>query len=140
MKIAFSLRSESLHYTEKMRSLAWLMVERNLLPIVAFFYWFIIVLFDYSFSSAYILKALHNPNFHHEGGAYRQFQGSRACLFSDLSAGDSCPLRIAPRSFGPGDLRFPPLIPHEKTAPSRQSLPKSPALFRVRMSKKELRL
>jgi hypothetical protein len=98
------------------------------------------MLIDYSFSSVYILKALYDPNFHHEGGAFRQFQGSRAGLFSDLSAGDSCPLRIAPRSFGPGDLRFPPLITHEKTAPSRQSLPKSPALVRVRISKGELRL
>ena len=121
--------------------------------------------FDYSFSSAYILKALHNPNLYHEGGAYRQLQGSPAYkykrdLFSDVSTSRSAGLRIAPRSFGPGDLRFPPLIPHEKTAPSdsaafdklrprasrgelvagRQSLPKSPALFRVRMGQEELRL
>jgi hypothetical protein len=44
-------------------------------------------------------------------------------------------------------LRFPPLIPHEKTAPSdsaelvagRHSLPKSPALVNVTISREELR-
>ena len=92
-----------------------------------------------------MLKALNNSNFYHEGGAFRQFRGSRVGLFSYLLAGDSCPLRIAPRSFGAGYLRLPPLISTEKTAPSdsaelvagHQSLPKSPALFRLRIGKKE---
>jgi len=42
---------------------------------------------------------------------------------------------LAPSAFSPdksGELRLPPLISTEKTAPSRQSLPKSPAL-RVRI-------
>jgi len=43
------------------------------------------------------------------------------------------------RSFGAGDLRLPPLISTEKTAPSHQSLPKNPALFRVRIGKKEIK-
>ena len=30
------------------------------------------MLIDYSFSSVYILKALHNPKIYHEGGAFRQ--------------------------------------------------------------------
>jgi len=55
--------------------------------------------------------------------AFLQFRGSWAGLFSDLSAGESCPLRIAPTCRG---LRFPPLISREKTEPSHQSLQKSP--------------
>ncbi len=86
-----------------------------------------------------MLKALYKLNFHQEGGAFRQFRGSRAGLFSYLLAGDTCPLRIVPRSFGAGDLRLPPLISSEKTAPSHQSLPKSPALFGIRISKKKLK-
>ena len=39
------------------------------------------------------------------------FRGSRPGLFYDLSAGESCPLRIPPTSRG---LRFPPLISREK--------------------------
>ena len=38
------------------------------------------------------------------------FQGSRPGLFCDLSAGESCPLRIPPINRG---LRFPPLISRE---------------------------
>ena len=38
------------------------------------------------------------------------FQGSRPGLFYDLSAGESCPLRIS----ASGGLRFPPLISREK--------------------------
>jgi len=38
------------------------------------------------------------------------FQGSRPGLFYDLSAGESCPLRIPPINRG---LRFPPLISRE---------------------------
>ena len=48
--------------------------------------------------------------------------GLRAGLFSDLSAGDSCPLRILDFV----ELRLPPLISHEETAPSRQSRQKNP--------------
>jgi hypothetical protein len=44
----------------------------------------------------------------------------RAGLFSDLSAWDSYPLRILDCV----ELRVPPLISHEKTAPSHQSLQK----------------
>ena len=89
-----------------------------------------------------MLKALYNSNFTTRVGlivsspAYKH----KRDLFSDLSASRSAGLRIVPRSFGPGDLRVPPLITHEKTAPSRQLLPKSLTLFGVRMSKKELRL
>jgi hypothetical protein len=39
------------------------------------------------------------------------FQGSRPGLFNDLSAGESCPLRIPPMNRG---LRFPPLISRKK--------------------------
>jgi len=49
---------------------------------------------DYGFSSAHMLKALYNLNSYQEGGAFHQFQSSRVGLFSDVSAGDSCPLRI----------------------------------------------
>jgi hypothetical protein len=48
------------------------------------------------------------------------FRVSRTGLFSDLSAWDSCPLRILDFV----ELRVPPLISHEKTVPSRQSLQK----------------
>ncbi len=77
--------------------------------------------------------------------AFRLLQVSRAGLFSDLSAGDTCPLRIPVtqllikyayqgawisgkgvclfcRDFRDG-LRFPPQISHEETAPFRQSHP-----------------
>ncbi len=79
---------------------------------------------------------------------FRLLQVSRAGLFSDLSAGDTCPLRIPVtqllikyayqgdwmsskglclfcRNFRDG-LRFPPQISHEETAPFRQSHPKNP--------------
>jgi len=45
------------------------------------------------------------------------FQGSPAEKrdhFYAVSTGDSCPLRILPRSFGAGELRLPPLIRREK--------------------------
>jgi len=58
--------------------------------------------------------------------AFPQFRGSRVGLFSNLSMGEFCPLRIAPINRG---LRFPPLISCEKTAPFRQSLQKSPSSF-----------
>jgi len=48
------------------------------------------------------------------------FRVFRAGLFSDLSAWDSYPLRILDFV----ELRVPPLISHEKTVPSRQSLQK----------------
>ena len=41
-------------------------------------------------------------------------RGSRPGLFNDLSAGESCPLRILPRSLLARELRFPPLISPEK--------------------------
>jgi len=37
-------------------------------------------------------------------------RASRPGLCSDLSAGESCPLRILPRSLSAGELRLPPLI------------------------------
>ena len=46
--------------------------------------------------------------------------GGRAGLFCDLSPGESCPLRILDFV----ELRFPPRISREKTAPSHQSLRK----------------
>jgi len=49
---------------------------------------------DYCFSSAHMLKPLCTLNSYQEGGAFHQFQSSRAGLFSDVSAGDSYPLRI----------------------------------------------
>jgi len=51
-------------------------------------------------------------------------------LFYDLSAGDSCPLRIPPTSRG---LRFPPLISREKDGglpPVTQKRPQGRALPR----------
>ncbi len=79
---------------------------------------------------------------------FRLLQVSRAGLFSDLSAGDTCPLRIPVTQLlikyayqgawmsGKGigllcrdlsdGLRFPPQISHEETAPFRQSHPKNP--------------
>jgi len=39
------------------------------------------------------------------------FQGSRPGLFKDLSAGESCPLRIPPITRG---LQFPPLVSRKK--------------------------
>jgi hypothetical protein len=36
--------------------------------------------------------------FQRQDGAFRQFRGSRAGLFSDLSTGESCPLRIVPEA------------------------------------------
>ncbi|RLB12880.1 MAG: hypothetical protein DRG39_00675 [Deltaproteobacteria bacterium] len=81
-------------------------------------------------------------------GAFLLLRVSRAGLFSDLSTGDTCPLRIPVtqllikyayqgagvsgkglclfcRDFRDG-LRFPPQISHEETAPFRQSHPKNP--------------
>jgi len=60
------------------------------------------------------------------GAFVLRFRVSRAGLFSDLSAWDSYPLRILDFV----ELRVPPLIIHEKTAPSRQSLRKK-ALSRM---------
>jgi len=52
------------------------------------------------------------------------FQVSRAALFYDLSARETCPLHCSPRlRSGPG---LPPQISREKRAPSRQSLQKRP--------------
>ena len=44
------------------------------------------------------------------------FQGFRRCLFYDVSTSRfrEAGLRILPRSFGAGELRFPPLIRREK--------------------------
>jgi hypothetical protein len=63
--------------------------------------------------------------------SFLRFQGSRAGLFYDLSARETCPLRCSPDPLDrePG---LPPQISHEKTAPSasaelaagRQSLQK----------------
>ena len=55
--------------------------------------------------------------------SFLRFQGSRAGLFYDLSARETCPLRCSPDPLDrePG---LPPQISHEKTAPSRQSLRK----------------
>jgi hypothetical protein len=53
--------------------------------------------------------------------SFLRFRGSRAGLFYGLSAREFCPLRHSPPSV---ELRFPPHISHEKTAPSRQSLRK----------------
>ena len=65
---------------------------------------------------------------------FLQYRGSRARLFSDLSAGESRPPRLSgsrwraglpsPHSPPSADLRFPPLINSEKTAPSHQALQK----------------
>ena len=52
-------------------------------------------------------------------------KGSRAGLFYDLSARETCPLRRSPLPLE-GEPGLPPQISHEKTAPSRQSLQKSP--------------
>ena len=41
---------------------------------------------------------------------FLQYRGSQPGLFSDLSMGESCPLRILDFV----ELRFPPLISHEK--------------------------
>jgi hypothetical protein len=64
-----------------------------------------------------------------EGGpketkALLSFRGSRADLFCDLSAMETCPLRCSPAPIErePG---LPPQISHENTAPSHQSLQKS---------------
>jgi hypothetical protein len=56
--------------------------------------------------------------------AILSFRGSRAGLFYDLSARETCPLRCSPAPVErePG---LPPQISHEKTAPSHQSLQKS---------------
>jgi hypothetical protein len=51
---------------------------------------------------------------------FLQYRGSRPGLFSDLSMGESCPLRILDSV----ELRFPPLISQEKTAASRQAFQK----------------
>jgi len=81
-------------------------------------------------------------------GVFRMLRVSRAGLFCDLSAGDTCPLRIPVTQLlinnayqgawmsGKGlclflrdlsdGLRFPPQISHEETAPFRQSHPKNP--------------
>ena len=42
------------------------------------------------------------------------FQGSRPGLFYDVSTGESCALRILPRSKGAKELRLPPLVRREK--------------------------
>jgi hypothetical protein len=55
--------------------------------------------------------------------SFLRFQGSRAGLFNDLSARETCPLHRSPER-EPG---LPPQISHEKTAPSRQSLRKDTA-------------
>jgi hypothetical protein len=49
---------------------------------------------DYYFSSAHMLNPFYNHNSYQEGRAFPQFQSSRVGLFSDVSVGDSCPLRI----------------------------------------------
>ncbi len=51
--------------------------------------------FDYALSSVNMLKPLCNHNFHQEGGAFRQFRGSRVGLFNYLLAGDSRPPRLS---------------------------------------------
>jgi hypothetical protein len=66
--------------------------------------------------------------------AFLRFRGSRAGLFDDLSCDEFCPLR---HSLPSVELRFPPQISHEKTAPSdsaelvagRQSLRKNIAIL-----------
>ena len=45
---------------------------------------------------------------------FLSYRGSRPGLFSDLSAGEVCPLRILPRSLLARALRFPPLISPDK--------------------------
>jgi len=41
-----------------------------------------------------MLKPLYNLNPYKEGEAFPRFQSSRVGLFSNVSAGDTCPLRI----------------------------------------------
>jgi len=55
--------------------------------------------------------------------AFLPLRASRAGLFSNLSAWDTYPLRILDFV----EVRLPPLISHEKTAPSRQSHQKNPS-------------
>ena len=57
---------------------------------------FDIIFFDYGLSSVDMPKPLCNHTFYQEDGAFHQFRSSRVGLFSDVSAGDACPLRIAP--------------------------------------------
>ena len=107
----------------------------------------IVIMFsNYCFTSAHMLKSLYNLNSYQEGEGFHQFQSSRVGLFSDLSASrrrdsafSSTSLSaMSSRSNGSG-LRFPPLIRLEKTAPSRWSLQKTSSLFRIGISKAELR-
>ena len=93
---------------------------------------------DFRSSSSYMMNALHNPTLHHEAGAYREFQGppaykNRRDLFSELPASHCAGFSI------PFHRRRPRASRGELVA-GRQSLPKSPALVRIRWSKKELRL
>jgi len=118
-------------------------------------------IFDYSFSSVYMLKAFYNPRLLPRGQGFSSAPRLSRCAgsFQLLICVPLAGLRIVPRSLGAGDLRLPPLISTEKTAPSdsaafdklrprasrgelvagHQSLPKSPALFRLRIGKKELK-
>ena len=71
-----------------------------------------------------VQKCLHGDIHGKAVGPLLPFQVSRAALFSDLSARETCPLHRSPRlCSGPG---LPPQISHEKRAPSRQSLQKRP--------------
>jgi hypothetical protein len=60
------------------------------------------------------------------------YRGSRPGLFYDLSAGESCPLRILPRSQGVRELRFPPLISRETGDPTKLGTERSEASAKKR--------
>ena len=72
-------------------------------------------------------RPFHNSYFFKRGWTFLQFQGSRAGLFKQLIYGGF----FTPSAFSSqsSELRFPPLISYEKTAPFHQSLQKSPPSF-----------
>ena len=94
-----------------------------------------------------MLKALYNSRLLDRGWGFSSVPRLPGWSFQLLTSGGSLPPPQVPRSFGAGDLRLPPLISTEKTAPSdsaelfagHESLPKNPTLFRVRIGKGELK-
>jgi hypothetical protein len=63
---------------------------------------------------------------------FLSYRGSRPGLFSDLSAGEFCPLRILPRSQLARELRFPPVISPETGDPTKLGTERSGASAKKR--------
>jgi len=75
-----------------------------------------------------LIETLHNSYFLKEGGLFFSSKALGLVFSATYLWGSFTPSALPP-DLGSGDLRFPPLISCEKTAPLRQSLQKSPPSF-----------